>query len=91
MGSDCRDAIEAISVLSSDNKEGLCSTISAVEKYLNGLLEDERHFKRAYVAICTKVFELTCRLPYECISWLIYVGVTSDVINTLCTCLVTSR
>lgn len=91
MGSECRGVIEAISALSFDNNKEICSTISTVEDYLNGLLYDKRHFNRAYVAICTKLFELTCQLPYECVSWLIYVGLPSDVINTLCVCLSTSR
>ena len=91
MGSECRGVIEAISTLSSDNEEEICSTISAVEEYLNGLLYDKRHFKRAYVAICTKIFEVTCQFPYHRMYWLVHMGVASDVINTLCTCLATSR
>ena len=91
MGSECRRVIEAISTISSDNEKELHTAISAAEEYLNGLLYDKRHFKRAYVAICTKIFEVTCQLPYHCVSWLVHVGVASDVINTLCTCLATSR
>lgn len=91
MVSECRGIVEAISAMSSDNEKEICSTISAVEEYLNRLLNDRRQFKRAYVAICTKMFELTCRLPYQCVSWLVYVGVSSEVITTLCTCLTTSR
>jgi len=91
MGSECRGVIEAISTLSSDNDEEICSTISTVEEYLNGLLNNKQHFKRAYVAICTKIFELTCQWPFHRMSWLVYLGPSSDVINTLCTCLATSR
>ena len=90
MGSECRRVIEAISSLSSDNEKEICSTISTVEEYLNGL-NDKHNLKRACVAICTKVFELTCQFPYHRMSWLVYVGLCSDVINTLCTCLATSR
>ena len=91
MGSECRGVIEAISTLSSDNDNEICSILTAVQEYLNGLECDKRLFKRAYVAICTKIFELTCELPYHYICWLVHAGVASDVINTLCACLVTSR
>lgn len=91
MDSECRAIIEAISVLSSDNDKEACSTISAAEEYLNGLLYDRQNFKRSHIAICTKILELTCQLPYQYLSRLIHVGASSEVINTLCTCLTTSR
>ena len=91
MDSEFRAIIEAIAVLSSGNDKEASTTISAVEEYLNGLVHDKQHFRRAYIAICTKIFELTCQLPYQCLSRLIHVGGLSDVINTLCTCLTTSR
>ena len=91
MDTECRAIIKAISALSSDNEEDICSTITVVETYLNKLSKDKRHFKRAYVAVCTKLFELTCRLPYQSMLWILHVGVASDVINMLCTCLATSR
>lgn len=83
--------IDSIDALSSDSEKEISSTIAATEQYLNGLLKDKQHFKRAYVAICVKLFQVTCRLPYQSISWIIYIGVASDVINALCASLATSR
>lgn len=95
MDDECREVIEAISTLSSGessgNEKDICSTISNVEEYLNRLLlNDRRKFNMAYVAICTKIFELTCDIPYQRLSWLVHVGVSTEVFNALCTCLATS-
>jgi len=91
MDIECLAIIETLSALSSDNEEQICLAINVVKNYLHRLSEDKRHFRRVYVAVCTKLFELTCRLPYQSMSWIVYVGVSSDVINTLCACLATSR
>jgi len=65
--------------------------IKVAQRCLKRLQNDKRHFPRVYAAICVKIFQLTCDLPYQEVSKLMSLAPPNDVIVTLCACIASSR
>jgi len=86
MESELRGVIDDLTTFA-DGQEA----ITAAQKCLNRLKMDKKHFSRVYAAICAKIFQLTCNLPYQEVSKLVSMAPPDDVIVTLCTCITSSR
>jgi len=89
MESELRVALQVIDDLTTftDGQEA----ITVAQKCLKQLQTDKRQFSRVYAAICVKIFQLTCDLPYKEVSKLMNMAPPDDVIVTLCTCIASSR
>ena len=89
MENELRVALQVIDDLttSTDGQEA----IIAAKKCLTRLQTDKRHFSRVYAAICAKIFQLTCDLPYQEVSELVSLAPPDDVIIMLCACIANSR